>query len=110
MKGFLHLYENFYSCITATLIFFLSNTTPSFVSLLPIPLALNCRTLNVLSSLICSADGAGVGVGEGGGGVDGWVFEAEQGLQVQSLFLRYWAAFTSPEHFACTHPEHLVHR
>ena len=38
------------------------------------------------------------------------VFEAEQGSQVQSLFLRYCAAFKSPEHFACTHPVHLVHR
>ena len=56
---------------------FLSNTTPSSVSSLPIPLALNCRTLNVLSSLICSADGAGVGDGEGCGGVGFWVFEAE---------------------------------
>ena len=82
----------------------------SSVSLLPIPLALKCRTLNVLSSLIYSADGAGVGDSEGGGRFDGWVFEAEQGSQVQSLFLRYCAAFKSPEHFACTHPEHLVHR
>ena len=37
-------------------------------------------------------------------------FEAEQGLQVQSLFFRYCAVFKSLEHFACTHPEHLVHR
>ena len=50
---------------------FLSSTTPSSVSLLPIPLALSCRTFNVLSSLICSAEGAGIGGGEGG---DGWVF------------------------------------
>ena len=68
----------------------------------------------MLSSLICSADGAGVGDGEGGseggGGVGCWVFEAEQGSQVQSLFLRYWAAFKSPEHFACTNLVHLVHR
>ena len=97
--------ESFDSCITATLTLFLSNPTPSSVSLLPISLA-----LNVLSSLICSVDGAGVGDGEGGGGVDCWVFEAEQGLQDQSLFLRYCAAFKSPEHFACTNPEHLVHR
>ena len=55
--------------------------------------------------LICSADGAGVG---GGGGVDCWVFE--QGSQVQFVFLRYCAAFNSPEHFACTHTEHLMHR
>ena len=60
-----------------------------------------------MSSLICSADGAGVGGGEGG--VDCWVFEAEQGSQVQSLFPGYRAAFKSPEHFACTHPEHLVY-
>ena len=104
---FLDFDENFYSCITATLTWFLSNTTPSSVSLLPILLALNCRTMNVLSTLICSADGTGVG---GGDGVDCWVFVAEQGSQVQSLFLRYCAAFKSPEHFACTHPEHLVHR
>ena len=37
-------------------------------------------------------------------------FEAEQGSQVQSVFLRYCAAFKSPEHFACTHPVHLVHQ
>ena len=43
--------------------------------------------LNVLSSLICSANGAGVGDGEGGGGVGYWVSEAEQGSQVQALFL-----------------------
>ena len=70
MQGFL----DFDSCITATLTLFLSNTTPSSVGLLPIPLALNCRTLNVLSSLNCSADGSEVGDDEGG--VDFWVFEA----------------------------------
>ena len=74
MQGFLDFDESFDSCITATLTLFLSNTTPSYVSLLPVPLALNCRTLNVLSSLICSADGAGVGDGEGGGGIGCWVF------------------------------------
>ena len=73
------------SCITATLTLFLSTTTPSSVSLLLIPLVFNCRTLNVLSSLICSADGAGFGVSKSGGGVDCWVFEAEQGSQVQSF-------------------------
>ena len=72
MMGFLDFDESFDSCITATMTLFLSNTTPSSVSLLLIPLALNCRTLNVLSSIICSADGAGVGDGE----VDYWVFEA----------------------------------
>ena len=68
----------------------------------------------MLSSLICSTDGAGVGGGEGGGegggGVDCLVFKAEQGSQVQSLFLLYCAAFKSLEHLACTHPVHLVHR
>ena len=73
MQGFLDVDKSFDSCITATLTLFLPNTNHSSVSLLPIPLALNCRTLNVLSSLICSADGAGVGDGEGGG-VDWWVF------------------------------------
>ena len=92
MQGFLDFGENFDSCITATLNFFISNTTPNSVCLLPIPLALNCRTLNVLSSLMCSADGAGVGGGEGGSEVDCWVFEAEQVSQVQSLFIRYCAA------------------
>ena len=67
MQGFLDFDESFDSCITTTLTLFLSNTTPSSVSLFPIPLALNCRTLNVLSSLICLEDG--VGDGEGGGGV-----------------------------------------
>ena len=33
----------------------------------------------MLSSLICSADGAGVGYNEGDGGVDCWVFDADQG-------------------------------
>ena len=65
MQGFLDFDESFDSCITATLTLFLSNTTPSSVSLLPILLVLNCRTLNVLSSLIWSADEAGVGDGEG---------------------------------------------
>ena len=108
MQGFLVFDESFDSCITATLTLFLSNTTPSSVSLFPIPLALNCRTLNVLSSLVCSADGAVVA--DGGSGVGCWVFEAEQGSHVQSLFLRYCVAFKRPEHFAFTHPEHLVHR
>ena len=93
--GVLDFDESFNSCITATLTLFLSNTTLSYVSLLPIPLALNCRTLNVLSSLIYSVDGAAVGDCEGGGGVDCRVFKAEQGSQVQSLFLRYCAAFKS---------------
>ena len=45
----------------------------------------------------------GVGGGEGvGSGV-------EQGPHAESLFLRYLAAFKSPEHFACTHPEHPLH-
>ena len=110
MHGFLDFDVSFDSCITVNLTLFISNTTPNSVSLFPIPLAMNCRTLNVLLSLICSADGAGVGDGEGDGGVDYWIFEAEQGSQVQSLFLRYCGAFKSPEHFACTHPENLVHR
>ena len=63
------------SCITATLTSFLSNTTPSSVSLFPIPLA----TLNVLSSLICSVGGAGDLVGSG----DCWDGEAEQASPVQ---------------------------
>ena len=93
MHGFLDFDESFDSCIIVTLTLFLSNTTS--VSLLPIPLSLNCRTLNVLSSLICSADGAGVGdceggggVGdcEGGGGVDCWVFEASMGRR-SNLYL-----------------------
>ena len=63
------------------------------------------------SSIICSADGADAGDGEGGGGgVDIWVFEAEPGSQVQTLFIRYCAAFKIPEHFACTLPEYLMHR
>ena len=59
----------------------------------------------MLSSLICSVGEAGDRVG-GGDCCDGG---AEQVSQVQSLFLQYWAAFKIPEHFACTHPEHLVH-
>ena len=86
------------SCVRCSL---LPDTTPSYVILLPIPLALSCRMLNVLSSRICSAYGAGV---RGG---DCCVFDAEQGSQVQSLLLRYCVAFKSPEHFECTHPEHM---
>ena len=56
--------------------------------------------MNVLSSLICLADGAGVG---GSDGVRCWVFEAEQGSQVQSLFFRCCTIFKSPDHFAM-HP------
>ena len=102
---FLDLGDNFDSYITATLTLFLSSTTPSYVSLVPIPLALSCRTLNVLSSLISSVGGAKDRVGVG----DCWIGGAEQVSQVQSLFLRYWAAFKIPEHFACTYPEHLMH-
>ena len=70
-------------CITATLTLLFSITTPSSVSLLPIPFALSCRTLNVLSSLFLSVGGVGVGGGEGvGGGV-------EQGPHAQSILLRY---------------------
>ena len=57
MQGFLDIDESFDSCITATLTLFLSNTTPSSVSLLPIPLALNWRTLTH------SAVGKRVGLG-----------------------------------------------
>ena len=76
--------------VTAPLPLFLCSTTPSSVRLLPIPLAVSCRMLNVLSSLICSAEGAGVGGGNGQG--DCWVFETEQGSHVQSLLIRYCAA------------------
>ena len=48
---FLDFGLSFDSCITATLTLLFSITTPSSVSLLPIPFALSCRTLNVLSSL-----------------------------------------------------------
>ena len=109
MQGLLNFDESFDSYITVTFTLFLSNTIPSSVSLLPIPLALSCRTLNLLSSLICSAYGAGFGGGEGAVGGDCWVFEAEHGSQVQSLLQRYCAAFKSLEHFACTHPDHLLH-
>ena len=59
----------------------------------------------MLSSLICSVGGAGDIVG----GDDCWDDGAEQVPQVQSLFVRYWAAFQIPEHIASTHPGHLVH-
>ena len=59
----------------------------------------------MLALMICSVCGAGDRVGGG----DCWDDGAEQVSQVQSLFLRYWAAFKIPEHFVCTHPEHLVH-
>ena len=64
---------------------------------------------NVLSSLICSVGRSGIGGGEGVGGGDYWDGVTEHVSQVQSLFIRYCAAFKSPEHFACSHPEHLLH-
>ena len=115
MQGFLDFDESFDSFITGTLALFLSSTTPSSVSVLPIPLALSCRTLNVLSSLICSADGAGVGGGEGG---DCWVFDAKQGLEVVRVVIAgslmpsrgcMSNLYFRPEHVACTHTEHLLH-
>ena len=64
---------SFDSCITATLTLLFSITTPSSVSLLPIPFALSCRPLNVLSSLFLYVGGTGVGGGEGvGGEVSSW--------------------------------------
>ena len=59
----------------------------------------------MLSSLICSVGGAGDRVVGG----DCWDDGAEQVSQVQSYFLRYWAAFKIPEDFPCIHPEHVVH-
>ena len=52
--GVLDLDDNFDSCITTTLTLFLSNTTPSSVSLFLIPLALSCRTLNVPRTPACT--------------------------------------------------------
>ena len=83
MQGFLDFGVRFDSCITATLTLLLSITTPSSVSLLPIPFALSCRTLNVMSSLFWFVGGVGVGGGEGVGG------DVEQGPHAQSLLLRY---------------------
>ena len=68
--------ESFDSCITATLTLFLSNTTPSSVSLFRIPLVLNCRTLNVLSSLI--------------------VWQMEQWLEVVRVMVGLIAGFLRP--------------
>ena len=48
--------------------------------------------LNVLLSLICSVGRAGDRVGGG----DCWDGGAEQVSHVQSLVLRYWAAFKIP--------------
>ena len=82
MEGFLDFGVSFDSCITTTLTLLFSIHTPSSVSLLPIPFALSCRTLNVLSSFL-SVGGVGVGGGEG---VSGGV---KQGSHAQSLLLRY---------------------
>ena len=80
MHEFLDLCDGLDSCITDTLTLFISGTTPSSVSLLLNQLALSCRMLNVLLSLICSVGGAGVGGGYSWDGVD------EQVSQVQSQF------------------------
>ena len=58
----------------------------------------------MLSSLICWVSGAGDRGSVVGGG-DCWDDGVEQVSQVQSLFLRYCAAFKSTENFVCTHPE-----
>ena len=81
MQGFLDFGVSFDSCTTTTLTLLFSITTPSSVSLLPIPFALSCRTFNVLSSLFLSVGGVGGGEGVGGGG--------EQGPHAQSLLFRY---------------------
>ena len=52
--------------------------------MLPIPFALNCRTLNVLPLVI---------VGEEGDVGDYWVGAAELGSQDQSLLLRYCGGY-----------------
>ena len=104
--GVLGFDKSFDSCITTTLTLFLSSSTSSSVSFLPIPLPLFCRTLNVLSPLMYSADGAGVGGGDGG---NCWFVEPYQGSLVHYLLLRYCAALKSPEHFACTHPEYMLY-
>ena len=83
MQVFIYFGVSLDSCITATLTLLFSITTPSSVNLLPIPFALSCRTLNVLSSLFLSVGGVGVGGGEG---VVGGV---KQGPHAQSLLLRY---------------------
>ena len=75
MYGLLDFDDSFEfdSCIhvtATTLTLFLSSTTHSSVSLMPNPLALTCRTLNVLSSLISST---------GVRGGNRWVFEGERG-------------------------------
>ena len=73
MQGFFDFGVSFDSCITATLTLMFSITTPSSVSLLPIPLALSCRTLNVLSSPCLPEGGVGVGGGEVvGSAVEQW--------------------------------------
>ena len=83
MQGFLDFGVSFDSCITAILTLLFSITTPGSVSLLPIPFALSCRTLNVLLSLFFYVGGVEVGGGEGvGGGV-------EQGPHAQSLLHQY---------------------
>ena len=56
---------NLYSYITATLTLLFSITTPSSISLLPNPLALTCRTLDVLTSLVWPEYRVEVGCGEG---------------------------------------------
>ena len=86
MQGFLDFKDRFDSCITATLTLFLSSTTPSSVCLLPIPLALSCRTLNVLSSQSCLEDGAGAGGGEGGDGSDSWSRGRRSNLLISGTF------------------------
>ena len=77
MQGFLDFNVSFDFC-TATMTLLFSSTSPSSVSLLPIPLALSYRMLNVLSLLVLSEYRVRVGGGEGDVGGDCWVGGTEQ--------------------------------
>ena len=92
-----------------TFTMFLSSTTPGSGRLLPIKLTYSCRTLNMLASLIYSLVGARVNGGDGGraGGCCTGGANQESGPIIVSPILR--CNFTSPEHFAFTHPEQLLH-
>ena len=83
MLGVLELGESFDSCISATLTLCRFKNSPNFVSLLPMPFALNCMMVNEFPSTACV--GIDVGSGCGFGRVGGELQE----LHTQSLTRLY---------------------
>ena len=68
MLGVLELEESFDSCITSTVTLCHSKDSPNYVSLLPMPFALNCMMVNEFPSTACVRIDGGSSCGLGGMG------------------------------------------